>query len=503
VTDSNSSADSPETYDLLIIGGGVNGAGIAADAAGRGLRVLVCEKADLAGATSSASTKLIHGGLRYLEHYEFRLVRKALQEREVLFNAARHIVDPIPFHIPHLPHLRPRWMIRIGLFFYDYLTRRKNFAASRALTFAADSPLIPELKKGFEYWDAQVDDSRLVVLNAMLARAKGAVVLTQTECTSLKADGDTWQASLKGKANNPVKTIHARAVVNAGGPWVSQIVESVVSTQPRLQARLVKGSHVVVPRLYPGNQSYLLQNDDGRIVFVIPYRDKFSLIGTTEEEFHGNPDLAAMSNAETDYLIAIINKYFVNQLDASQIVHRFSGIRPLVGEEGQAASKVSRDYRLEFENTRLPLLSVYGGKVTTYRVLAQDTVDQLRKYFPKMGHHWTKEAVLPGGDFQTKKQLIDDLNEKHPWLGQELVQRWVHSYGSLSYAIIGSAARIEDLGMHFGNGLYQLEVDYLCQQEWAASADDILWRRSKLGLVFNASDSEKLQAYLTDGSKAV
>ena len=502
-------------YDLLVIGGGINGTGIAADAAGRGLKVLLCEKGDLAGSTSSASSKLIHGGLRYLEYYEFLLVRKALKEREILLAAAPHLIKPLPFHIPHLPHLRPRWMIRCGLFLYDFLARRIRVPGSRSIQFDQDSPLKDELKHGFEYWDAQVDDARLVVANAYRAREKGATVLSYTECMALSCQTNGWQFDLKNHRDDSFSQHQASVVINASGPWVSSFVNTVASQssaerassqQPRLQAkaqvRLVKGSHIVVNKLHLNNQAYLLQNEDNRVVFVIPYLQDYSLIGTTEAEFSGDPSEVSISAQETQYLLAIVNRFFKKQLSSQDIVHSFSGVRPLVEDEDVAtgentnAGKVSRDYRLEWEDSASPLLSIYGGKVTTYRILAEQAVDSLKSYFPKMSGPWTEATALPGGEFQNESQLLQQLTQHYPWMDKEIIERYSHSYGSLSAEVLAKANSVVDLGRNFGHGLFQLEVDYLCDREWACSTDDILWRRSKLGLCFTQTQVDELQQYL-------
>ncbi|MEX0619381.1 MAG: glycerol-3-phosphate dehydrogenase [Pseudohongiellaceae bacterium] len=484
-------------YDLVVIGGGINGCGIAADAAGRGLKVLLCEKGDLASATSSASTKLIHGGLRYLEQYEFGLVRKALKERELLQAAARHVIRPMAFRIPHQPHLRPRWLIRLGLFLYDHITRTARFPDSRTIRFDDKGPLVPSIRHGFEYWDAQVDDARLVVLNAMQARDRGATVVTRTQCTGIEADDPHWQVALEDLITGDSSCVRAKAVINAGGPWVGRVVQSITGRSAKLPVRLVKGSHLVVNRIHDGDYAFLLQNDDGRVVFVIPFDERYSLIGTTEEDFSGDPGDAAISDTETDYLIGVVNHHFRHQITRSDVVWTFSGIRPLLDEEGMASTRISRDYRLEFEDCALPLLSVYGGKVTTYRLLAEAAVDTVASIFPEAGPAWTRSAVLPGGDFTDFGNLERAFNNQYPWLPDSVGKRWIGSYGTLAQRIPGDATSLADLGEDFGHGLYACEVNYLCDFEWARSAGDILWRRSKLGLSFSPAQAARLEAHVS------
>ncbi|GJM11923.1 MAG: glycerol-3-phosphate dehydrogenase [Pseudohongiella sp.] len=483
-------------HDLLIIGGGINGAGIAADAAGRGLDVVLCEKSDLASATSSGSTKLIHGGLRYLEFYEFGLVRKSLKEREVLTAAAAHIIKPLAFHIPQLPHSRSSLMIRAGLFLYDNLARRKRFAGSRSIKVDPEGPLKSTITRGFEYWDAQVDDSRLVVLNALQATQRGAQILTRTECTAIKPLEDGWRVTLHDQASDSDSEVDCRAIVNASGPWVAALSEQLSNDGAEHEIRLVKGSHIVVPRMHSGSQAYMLQHHDGRVIFVIPWLQDYTLIGTTEAEHEGSLDDVEISTEEIGYLLSIVNTYFKKSILHSDVVHSFAAVRPLIDDEEADASKVSRDYNLELESEPHPLLSVYGGKVTTYRVLAEDVLRKLMDTFPEMGPKWTAKATLPGGDFDLPEHLFQKIVSRHAWLGPDLINRWLSSYGTLSFDIIGDASGIGDLGVRFGQNLYQREVDYLCEKEWAKSADDILWRRSKLGLKFSRAERDSLANYI-------
>ncbi len=488
-------------YDLLIIGGGINGVGIACDAAGRGLRVLLCEKSDLAAATSSWSSKLIHGGLRYLENYDFGLVRKALKEREVLAGAARHIIRPMAFQIPMLANSRSSLLVRAGLFLYDNLAKRERFKGSRSITFGEASPLNSTVKKGFEYWDAQVDDSRLVILNAMAAAEKGAHIRTRTECTALRVENGLWTATLQDHVLNNEQSITAKVVVNASGPWVSALHERLLHDSSRYKLRLVKGSHIVVPRLYEGKNAFLLQHHDGRVVFVIPYLGKYSLIGTTEEDFNGDLDQVEISPTEVNYLVSITNLYFKKPIHRDNIVHTFSGVRPLIDEASSAnASKVSRDYQLVVDKSPAPMLSVYGGKVTTYRELAEQALILLGPFVGRMPGSWTKKARLPGGDFELEEHLFEKLASKHGWLGPDLINRWMHTYGTQSFEIAKNLRSMGDLGVCFGSNLYQKEVEYLRKKEWAQTAEDILWRRTKLGYQFSEKEVQSLRNYLQQTS---
>ncbi|MFK7863069.1 MAG: glycerol-3-phosphate dehydrogenase [Pseudohongiellaceae bacterium] len=487
---------SDSIHDVLVIGGGINGTGIAADAAGRGLDVVLCEKSDLAGGTSAWSTKLIHGGLRYLEFYEFGLVRKALQEREVLTRAAKHIIQPMAFQIPQLANSRHPLLIRLGLFLYDNLARRKQFKGSRSIKYDSKSVLSGSIARGFEYWDAQVDDSRLVVSNALQAKSKGASVLTTTECVALRAEADTWIATVQDTSTGIRTEIRARSIVNASGPWVSSLLKKLSPEKTVNELRLVKGSHIVVPKMYEGGTAYMLQHHDGRVIFVIPYQGKYTLIGTTEEAFNGDLDKPEISHDEVNYLLSIVNQYFKKPITRSDVVYTYAGVRPLMEEEGIDASKVSRDFHLELDPKPHPLLSVYGGKVTTYRVLAEAAVDQLADSLNNNSPAWTKEAILPGGDFDDHEGLGKELTTRYSWLAPDLINRWLYSYGTLSFKVAGSATSMAELGQRFGYDLYQREVDYLCREEWAKSADDILWRRSKLGYFFSAEETEALDNYI-------
>lgn len=493
-----------DCYDLAVIGGGINGVGIAADAAGRGLKVFLCEKDDLAQHTSSASSKLIHGGLRYLEHYEFRLVREALAEREVLLAKAPHIVKPMRFVLPHRPHLRPAWMIRAGLFLYDHLGKRKRLGASRSLRFGPGYPLKPAISRGFEYADCWVDDARLVVLNAMAAREQGARIQTRTRCLRAERVEGVWEVVLQ-HADGRIESIRARALVNAAGPWVARFIKEDLKLDAPYGIRLIQGSHLIVPRLYEGEQAYILQNEDQRIVFCIPYLDRFTLIGTTDREYTGDPAKVAITDAETDYLLNVVNAHFNHQLSRADIKHTYSGVRPLCNDESDNPSAVTRDYTLAVSASQgqAPLLSVFGGKLTTYRKLAESAMAELKPFFAQMRGQWTADAPLPGGEDMTSAQaLASQLLAEHPWLASDIALRWARTYGSRTWKILAGVRGPDDLGQALGAGLFAREVDYLCREEWAVSVDDILWRRTKIGLFLTAQEVEAVQAYLQHAALA-
>jgi glycerol-3-phosphate dehydrogenase len=494
-------AELPSNYDVLVVGGGINGAAIARDAAGRGLSVLLVERDDLAAHTSSASTKLIHGGLRYLEQFEFALVGKALAERKVLLHSAPHIIWPLRFVLPHQPHLRPAWMIRIGLFLYDRLggRRARGMPGSRSINLAkhvAGRPLRRGLVHGFVYSDAFVKDARLCVLNALDAAERGATVLTRTSCIAARRDGAHWQARLRS-AEGSESSVQARAVVNATGPWVTRFLDQAQLPHTH-RMRLVKGSHIVVPRLFEHDHAYIFQQPDRRIVFAIPYEHDFTLIGTTDVEYHGDPATVRIQADEIDYLCAAASRYFAQPIRAGDVVWSYSGVRPLLEDASETASQITRDYQLALDTHGAPLLNVLGGKLTTARKLGEEAVDLLGAALGTPAPAWTADAALPGGDIGDFERFHFDFARSHPWLPPTLALRLCRHYGSRAARIIGAASSLEALGEHFGEYLYQSEVDYLIDSEWARSADDILWRRSKLGLRLSTARCARLQQYIDE-----
>lgn len=494
----NQSKQADKTVDVLVVGGGVNGVGVALDAAGRGLSVALCEKGDLAGATSSSSSKLIHGGLRYLEHYEFRLVKEALAEREVLLQKAPHIMWPLRFRLPHQKHLRPAWMIRIGLFLYDSLAKRNMLPRSRKVSTTPQGPLVNEISTCFEYSDGWVDDARLVVLNALAAKDQGADIYTRTECVSAKKDGALWNVELKTHLGKTF-TVKAKSIVNAAGPWAVSFLDRLVDVANPNAMRMVKGSHFIVPKLYDSEEAYILQNKDGRIVFVIPYEGDFSLVGTTDEDYKGNPSQASISAEETDYLIDVVNNYFKTKISHGDIVHSYSGVRPLLEEKNASAQELTRDYKVELKGEKgAPiLLNIFGGKITTYRKLAEHAVDKLVTCFPKAKKAWTKEVPLPGGAFESQASLVAELTQTYPWLPITQAQRYARQYGLLCNKFLKNASSLDELGTDFGAGLYQAEVDYLINHEWAMSLEDIIWRRTKHGLRLTEEQKAELTTYIS------
>lgn len=497
-THTPSTAPLAEVYDLAVIGGGINGCGIAADAAGRGLSVLLCEQHDLAAHTSSASSKLIHGGLRYLEHHEFRLVREALGEREVLLDMAPHLVRPLRFILPHRPHLRPAWMIRAGLFLYDHLGARHSLPGSRHLSFGPGCPLKAEIGDGFEYSDCWVDDARLVVANAIAARERGAHIHVQTRCVGARRSKGLWHLHLERTDGSRV-SLRARALVNAAGPWAERVLHDVLHQNSSQHLRLIQGSHIVVPRLHDGEQAYILQHRDGRIVFVIPWLQRFSLIGTTDREYHGDPAAVRISEEEIDYLLAVVNEHFRRQIGRNDILSHFSGVRPLYDDASGEPAAITRDYRLvlDSEHGHAPLLSVFGGKLTTYRKLAEAALAQLAPFLPSMGPSWTARSKLPGAEeLESVSTLTEALCQAHGWLAADLARRWASSYGTRAWRLLDNVHCLMELGENFGAGLYAREVDYLCDEEWALDAEDILWRRTKLGLLLGPMQKQKLVRYL-------
>jgi glycerol-3-phosphate dehydrogenase len=492
-----------QPFDLLVIGGGVNGTGIARDAAGRGLAVMLCEQDDLASQTSSASSKLIHGGLRYLEHYEFRLVREALREREVLLRAAPHIIWPLRFILPHSPEQRPAWLIRLGLLLYDHLGGRQRLPGSRAVDLRRDpagAPLRDTYRKAFSYADCWVEDARLVVLNAMDAAERGAEILTRHRCTAARREDGLWSATLRPAGAGPERVVRARCLINATGPWVSRFLTDDLQLPALNRVRLVKGSHIVVPRLYDHDDPYILQHVDRRVIFVIPYEQNYTLIGTTDLDYTGDPAEVAISDAEIDYLCQAVSRYFVASLTPPQVRWRYSGVRPLYDDTTSDVSAVTRDYvfDLTHPDDGAPLLSVFGGKITTSRRLAEHALDKLRPVMRFTAGAWTGAAPLPGGDMPGADfdAFLAGVRREHPWLPAGLARRYARAYGTRIERVLDGARNPGGLGEHLGDGLYEAEVDYLVRNEWAITEEDILWRRSKLGLHVGDQTAAHLRAWL-------
>ncbi len=487
-------------YDMLIVGGGINGTAIARDAAGRGLSVALFEKDDLAQHTSSSSTKLIHGGLRYLEHFEFRLVHEALQEREVLLRAAPHIIRPMRFVLPYNPALRPAWMLRLGLFLYDHLGGRKTLPGTQmlSLTKAPFAGILePGLTKGFEYSDCWVDDARLVVLNAMDAKARGAHIQTRTAVQSVEAVQGGYLAVLD--TSSGLKNCRARCVINAAGPWVDQLLRQTDSRHKETHLRLIKGSHIVTRQLFDHDRAYIFQNPDKRIIFAIPYEGDYTLIGTTDVPFDHAEGPAQISEAEMDYLIQAANDYFQTDISRDDIRWTYSGVRPLYDDHAKAASAVTRDYVLDVETLSdgAPFLSVYGGKITTSRKLAEHALQKLRPFLSQIGPDWTETAILPGGTIDNADfpAFLHKLEGQYPWLDRSVLGRLARSYGTRIADIIGQAGSPAALGQDFGYGLTEAEIHYLRRHEWAERAEDVLWRRTKLGVHMDDDQIQAVQAW--------
>ena len=495
-----------DTVDLLIIGGGINGAGIARDAAGRGLSVMLVEAEDLAQHTSSASTKLIHGGLRYLEYGEFRLVREALIERERLWGMAPHIIWPLRFVLPQLHSPRPAWMVRLGLWLYDHLGGRKRLPATETIDLARAAQgagLNPGARKAFVYSDCWVEDSRLVVLNAMDAATRGATILTRTRLVSARRSGQAWLATIT--RDGTTRTVRARALVNAAGPWVEDVLQRTrdpaqTGNQRDRGVRLIKGSHIVLPRLYPGDHAFLLQNPDRRVVFAIPYEGEFTLVGTTDEAWTAPPGPATISDHETSYLLDTVRRYFAADVGPADVRWTYAGIRPLYDDHAANASAVTRDYVLDFDAPEggAPLLSVFGGKITTFRKLAEHALEKICAHFPMAGPAWTAGAVLPGGDLPGGDfdAYVADLAGEHPALPRPLIRRLARAYGTRAEQVLAGARTVGDLGRDFGAGLTEAELVYLARHEWAISAHDVLWRRSKMGLHVLPQAAAQIDAFM-------
>lgn len=494
-----------QVFDLAIIGGGINGCGIARDAAGRGNSVFLCEMNDLSSGTSSWSSKLIHGGLRYLEYYEFRLVREALIEREVLWQIAPHIIKPLRFVLPHHSGLRPAWLLRLGLFMYDHLGGRHLLPAARSVDLRRDEvgqPLAPgRFTRGFEYSDCFVDDARLVVLNARDAADRGAVIRTRTRAVEARRLDDCWQVTLEDTITGTRDSIKARALVNAGGPWVEDVLTRRAGVNAKAKVRLVQGSHIVVPRLYDHDRAYTFQNADGRVVFVIPYQGDFTLIGTTDRDYDGDPAKVRASGDEIAYLCQSVNDYLAKPVKPQDVVWAYAGVRPLYDDGASEAKAATRDYVFEFDTPgALPLLSIFGGKITTYRRLAEEALERLAPYLrgTKAQAGWTAKAPLPGGDLDVSAvpALADELVRDHLFLSRSLALRLAHAYGTRASKVLGDVSSASDLGQLFGDTLTEREVRYLMTYEFARTAEDIVWRRSKLGLRLSANEVKALDDWI-------
>ena len=489
-------------FDVFVIGGGINGASIARDAVGRGYSVMLAEMNDLASGTSSAATKLVHGGLRYLEHYEFRLVHEALAEREVLWANAPHIIRPLRFVLPHHKGLRPAVVLRAGLAMYDYMGGRRLLPPTKTLdlrTHVTGKPLKGDFRTGFEYSDCWVDDARFVVLNARDAADKGAVIRTRTKVTSVRRDGDQRTIDMSD-ADGKKTRVRARLVVNAAGPWVDDVITGAMGKNGAHNVRLVKGSHIVVNKLYDHDRCYIFQNADGRIIFAIPYEGDFTLIGTTDLDYHDDPKDVKITEAETDYLCAAASEYFAKPVTREQIAWTYSGVRPLFDDGASAAQEATRDYVLKVDGNKTDgaTINVFGGKLTTSRRLAESVLEKIEEVLGKKGPAWTKIAKLPGGEFEPLAfdAEVRRLAMDYSWLPPKLAYRLCRLYGTRARAILGDAGDLAALGPHFGADLYGREVDYLVASEWARTAQDVLWRRTKLGLRTDKADAERLEAYL-------
>jgi len=485
-----------QIYDLLIIGGGINGCGIARDAAGRGLSVLLCEKNDLASGTSSKSSKLIHGGLRYLEYGEFRLVREALKERETLMRIAPHLVSPLRIVLPHHKGLRPKWMLRLGLFLYDHIGGGRTLPGTKVAnlhTGAEANILKPEFKTGFVFSDCRVDDARLVVANALGAQDKGAEILTRTKCTGLSHKDGLWQATLTDHPKGKTRKIKARCIINAAGIRVDDLVELALGQEHPDHLRLIKGSHIVTKRLYPSRHLYMFQNPDGRIIFAIPYEQDYTLIGTTDAPYELSDGPIEISQKETDYLLAAASEYFAKPVTKDDIVWSYAGVRPLYDNKKQNASAVTRDYVFDLMDTNTPpILSIFGGKITTYRELSEHALKKLRRHFPKLPKRWTAKTPLPGGDIKDANfdAFLAGMETKYPWMDATNLGRMARAYGAKLPLMLGGAKSNKDMGKYFGGGLTERETNYLRENEWAKSADDILWRRTKCGLHMSTAERD-------------
>ncbi len=496
-------AASEDRYDIFVIGGGINGCGIARDAAGRGYSVFLAEMNDLASGTSSGSTKLIHGGLRYLEYYEFRLVREALKEREVLWAMAPHIIWPLRFVLPHHKGLRPAWLLRLGMFLYDHIGGRKRLPPAKTIDMRKDvagKPLKPMFLKAFEYSDCWVNDARLVVLNARDAADRGAVIRPRTRVTGARRDAGTWSVTVEDIETAKRETVRARLLVNAAGPWVDDVLAAAVGDNDPKNVRLVQGSHIVVNRLFEHDRCYMFQNADGRIIFAIPYEEDFTLIGTTDRDYTGAPGEAAISESEIDYLCAAASEYFIKPVTRDDIVWTYSGVRPLYDDGATMAQEATRDYVLKQEGTTDEgvLLNIFGGKITTYRRLSEAVVGMIEDAIGARGEPWTRAATLPGGDFPQDgyDTMVEQLQARYPYLDRRAAARYVRLYGTYAEKILAGTSSEKDLGRHFGGGFHEAEARYLVKYEWAACAEDLVYRRTKAALRMTAKEIAALDRFV-------
>ena len=503
-------ADLTPHYDVLVIGGGINGCGIARDAVGRGYSVCLCEAGDFGGGTSSASTKLVHGGLRYLEHYEFMLVRKALMEREVLWKNAPHIIWPMRFVLPHHSGLRPAWLLRLGLFLYDHIGGRKLLPPTSSVNLQHDEvgkPLKPLFKKAFEYSDCWVEDSRLVVLNALDAAQRGADMRTHTTVARAQRTDGQWRVEMEDTLSGRRQTVTAGIIVNAAGPWVDSVLREVFGQNDARNVRLVRGSHIVIRRKFAHDKAYIFQNDDNRIIFAIPYEGDYTLIGTTDAEHGRDMGKPEISSDEIEYLCTMASEYFSEPVTKSDVVWTYSGVRPLYDDGASKAQEATRDYviRTDGDKDAGLLLNIFGGKITTFRVLAEEILKDIEKALGARQPSWTADAALPGGDFAVQgfDALVDEYAATRPLLDRKLITRLVRHYGTRALMVLGDAQKPADLGIAFGNGLHEAEVSYLMRHEWALSAQDVLFRRTKLGIAFDSKQIQDLQAFMDRAAKTI
>ncbi|MBW9066348.1 glycerol-3-phosphate dehydrogenase [Rhizobium herbae] len=500
-----------DVFDIFVIGGGINGCGIARDAVGRGYSVALAEMDDFASGTSSRATKLIHGGLRYLEHYEFRLVRESLMEREVLWAMAPHIIWPMRFVLPfHKGGIRPAWLIRLGLFLYDHIGGRKLLPATRTLDMRRDpaaKPLKALFTKAFEYSDGWVDDARLVVLNARDAAQKGARIMTRSRVVSARREGGLWSVDVENDASGVVNTFKARMLINAAGPWVDVVLSNAVGKNKVHNVRLVQGSHIVVKKKFDDLRAYFFQNPDNRIIFAIPYETDFTLIGTTDSDFTGDPKNIQITDGEINYLCNAASEYFSEPVKPADVVWTYSGVRPLYDDGASKAQEATRDYVLKIDanNGDAPLLNVFGGKLTTYRRLSEHALEKIAGAIGAKGAPWTANSVLPGGNFPATgyEAEVAKLKNRYPFLAERHARRLVRLYGTLAVSLLGEIDRAEGLGRHFGADLYEVEVQWLISQEWARRAEDVLWRRTKLGLKLTQAEAAGLEEYMRETIRKV